>query len=208
MTKQIIPSSYAERCPICCGQLKLINTLGDKNTSCSQCDYQEPAGNAIVVTFLSACISEYATLYEIDTVFLQGNEFTVRECMEGDGLLPLFVERANQIQKAADFSDIPELGLQLTTIEDIKGLQFSRVVLKTSTINVGATLGFIGEVFNESMALTRTLNRALYGNQISLDYMPSQFKLDNASETSTAKLHSAFIAATKHQSLGGPSDQK
>ncbi len=208
MTKKIIPSAYLEHCPVCNSLLNLSNTLGEKSTTCTNCDYHEPAGNAAVVTFLSASISEYAVLNEVDTVFLKGSEFIIKECMEGNGLLPLFVERAEQIQQASGISDIPGIGLQLKIIEDVKGLLMSRVVMKSPSISIASTLGFLSEVLHETMSLTKTLDTKYYGNQICLDFMPCVNPTVDVSETSAAKLHSALQVATKQQSLGAPGDRR
>jgi hypothetical protein len=208
MTKTIIPSAYLEHCPICNSQLNLSSTPGEKPTTCTNCDYHEPAGNAAVVTFLSASFAEYAALNEVDTAFLKGSEFTIRECMEGNGLLPLFIERAEQIQQASGISEIPGIGLQLSIIEDVKGLLMSRVVMKETSINIASTLGFLTEVLHETMLLTNTLDTKYYGNQICLDFMPCVNPTINVSETSAAKLHSALQVATKQQLLGAPGDRR
>jgi len=214
MTKKIIPSAYLKFCPACNSLLKLSNNLGGKPTTCTNCDYQEPAGNATVISFLSASFSEYAALNNVDTVFLKGNEFSIRECMEGNGLLPLFVERIQQIQQASGLSGIPVIGLQLKAIEDVKGLLMSRVVMNSPEISIATTLGFLSEVLHETMSLTSKLDTKFYGNQICLDYMPTVNPTVGFSETSAAKLHSALQVATKQQvslkqqSLGVPSDRR
>lgn len=199
---KIIPSAYLENCPSCQHKLDISVSIGDKPTTCTHCGYQEPAGNNAVITFLSSCMSEYALLNEIDTAFIKGNEFSIRECMEGNGLLPLFIERAEQIQQASGLSDVPGIGLQLKVVDDVKGLLVSRVVMKEASINIASTLSFLSEVLHETMTLTSKLTTKYYGNQICLDYMPSVNPGLNISETSAAKLHAALQVATRQQSLG------
>ena len=208
MTKKIIASSYLEYCPSCNGKLLISNATDNPSMICEYCDYQEPSDNPETITFISSCIAEYALLNQVDTVFLKGNEFTIRECMEGNGLLPLFVERAEEIQQVSGLSNIPGVGLQIKTVEDIKGLLRTRVVMKETAISVASTLAILVEVLHETMILTNTLNTKYYGNQICLDYMPTLNPAVSVSETSAAKLHSALQVSAKMQPRGAQVDPR
>lgn len=208
MSRQIVPSGYLERCPTCNSLLTQSTTLNEKYMACSHCDYRECCESAAVMTFLSAGLSEYAALHSVDTAFLKGNEFTSHECMEANGLLPLFVQRAEQIQSAAGLENIPGLGLQLKVVEDVKGLWMSRVVTKGSSINIAVTLSFLSEVLHETMYLTNQLGKQYYGNQICLDYMPNMNTTVDVSETARARLQRALEVATKHQAMGASNDLK
>lgn len=208
MTKQIIPSTYLEYCPVCHGVLDLSFHREEQPSACTQCNYTEPAGNAEIVTFLSHLCVEYALQANIDTVFLKDNEFTIRECMEGNGLLPLFVERADQILGAAGLANIPGFSLGLRVIEDIKGLLLSRVVIATPSLCIANTMAVLCEVLHETMLLTRELNTKFYGNQICLDYMPNINPAVGLSSPQADSLHRAIQAATLQSPQGAPGERR
>lgn len=208
MNKQITPSSYLEKCPRCNTAMSLSLHIGGNDTVCEHCEYTEPAGNAVVVTFISSCLSEYASQLELDTVFLKGSEFTIRECMEGNGLLPLFIERAEQIQSASGLLNTPGIGLGLKVVEDVKGLLVSRVTMKSPAINVAANMCFLAEVLHETIDLTKKMGTRFYGNQICLDYMPCVNPIVDVSGSSSEKLHKALQAAAQQQTLGAPGERR
>lgn len=202
MSKQIIPCTYLEYCPNCSSKLILSNTIGGTPTTCLECDYQELAGNAVIITFISACISNFGDLYNVDTVFLKGNEFSLRECMEGNGLLPLFIDRVSQIQLASGFYEQPELRFQLKNIPDQSGLLLTRVSIINSSIDIANTLLFLGDALHNVMELTKSLDHKYYENQICLDSFPGITSDADIKQTSQERFNNAIQAASMQQVLG------
>lgn len=171
MRKQVA-HSYLRACPSCGRSLKLSNKLGEKPSRCTSCDYFEPAGNAPFITFLSNCMSEYAHIQGVDTVFLKGRELTVNGCMEADCFLPLFVSRAEQIQVSSGLEGVKGLGLQVKVIKDVNGYIGSRVVMTSdSSINFAVNMSFLSEALHESINLTKSLKKPYYESELCLDYM-------------------------------------
>lgn len=208
MNKQIIPSSLLEKCPRCNTTMILSLHIGGKETACAHCDYTEPAGSATAVTFISNCLAEYASQLELDTMFLRDIEFTIPECMEGNGLLPLFVERVEQIQSASGLLNTPGIGLGLKVVEDVKGILASRVVMKSPTISVATNMCFLAEILHETMDLTKNLGTRFYGNQICADYMPCVNPIMDISGSSSGKFHKALQAAAQQQPVGAPGERR
>ncbi|MFA0809404.1 hypothetical protein [Microbulbifer epialgicus] len=208
MNKLITPSSYLEKCPRCNNLMNLSPEVGGRESHCSQCEYTEPGGSASVITFISSCLTNYANSIGIDTTFLKDSKFTVGECMEGNGLLPLFIERAKQIQDASGLTDIPGVGIDLKVEEDIKGLLVTRVVMNKNNLHLSSNLAFLVEVLHESIDLTKTLGTKYYGNQICLDYMPSLSPVNDIQYGNSQKLHSALQVASKQQFKGAPGERK
>lgn len=201
----ILPSSYLEKCPHCGLPMDISSTFGERKTKCTNCDYTEPAGNPAAITFISACFSQYAADLNLDTVFLKESQFSIRECMEGNGLLPLFVERAIQIQTSAGLDSIPGIGLNLSVVEDIKGLLKSRVVIGSIPFNFSSSIFFLTEVLHEQIDLTRKLSKKFYGNQICLDHLPSLNPSIGDVSSNSDKLQRILVQATKQQAFGVPS---
>lgn len=200
----ILPSSYLEKCPHCGLPMSISPIIGLDRTTCVNCDYKEPSGNPIAITFISACFSQYASDLNLDTVFLKDSQFTIRECMEGNGLLPLFVERALEIQTSAGFDAIPGIGINLNVVEDGKGLLRSRVVLGNNPFNIASSMFFLTEVLHEQINLTRKLSKKFYGNQLCLDYLPSLNPSIGDFSSTSDDLQRILVKATKQQTFGAP----
>lgn len=202
MSKSIAPSGLLTKCPNCNAQLKLNNDFTEGDSVCMSCEYSEPAGGAKVVTFISACLSEYARVHDVDTAFLGGHEFPISSCMEGNGLLPVLVERARQIQTANGYDKMPGMGIPLKLVDDIKGPLGYRVVYTGDPINIATTMSFLCETIHEAIALTKAKGTKFYESQICLDYLPNIDRSINVSETVAGKMQDAFQKAYVQQSSG------
>jgi len=202
MKKTLVPHSYLENCPLCKSKLDLVHHIGEKRSKCTQCDYSEPGGNAEFISFLSNNLACYVRSLEVDTILLEGIEFTIEQCMDGSGLLPLFVERAQQIQQAAGLRDIEGFNLPLNLVTDEKGLLLLRVVMEDKEINIANVMSFLTEVVHEISDLTQKMGTKYYGNQICLDYMPNLSPLTELSNTSEQRFVAMLTKATAQATSG------
>jgi len=204
----ITPSALLTRCPNCNAVLNIKEKIGDGSSICTNCEYSEPAGSGHIVTFLASCLTEYSLMHDVDTAFIQDYKFPIRSCMEGNGLLPVLVERARHIQITSGYADMPGMSLPFKMVDDIKGPLQMRVVYTGGDLNIATALSFLCETIHEAMLLTQAKSTKHYNNQICLDYLPNMDKTINLSETVAGRMQDAFQKAYIQQSSGAKVNER
>lgn len=169
----IIPATYTQKCPNCGGNLEIQDIKSEVDSKCHNCSYSEPAANAYYITFISRGLSEYANLHDLESVFMGDREMSIFSALEGNALLPAFVERSQQIIHAVGLSSIKSLSSGLKIINDIDGLDSKRVVIDPANFSLSASMVMLSETIHESIEMTQLLSTEFYESQICLDYMPN-----------------------------------
>jgi hypothetical protein len=169
MTKQIIPAAFLEYCPQCNGKLNLKNVIGGRPTTCPDCDYIEPGGSAVVVTFVSAVMCEYASNLGIDTIFSGDIPLERHQAFHGEVLLPALIERAHDTRNRSGLvvgTSVDSVGL--VNVGSGSAMSGARAVMAMKEINIGQTFFELVNSFEDWVTLSREQNPKLYGSEIKI----------------------------------------
>lgn len=169
----IIPAPYTKYCPSCGGELEIQDIKSEVDSKCKNCSYSEPAANAYYMTFLSRSLSEYAYLHDIENVFAGDEEISIFTALEGNALLPAFVNRSEQIIQSVGLSRIKGLSSGLKIIQDENALGKQRVVIDPDNFSLGNSMIMLSETIHEAIMMTQAMSNEFYESQICIDYMPN-----------------------------------
>lgn len=156
----ITPSLSLMHCPICNEKLHLESMFSEKNTVCSNCGYQEPAGSAHFVTFTSEVLARFLTNLKVNKVSIGGvRTDNLLAVLDSQSILPAILINAKLNTKniSHELSSIP-----LTTVEDKGGYYHRRVVTTTSQIkNPALIISTLAETLfaTHLLSMESTLNK-------------------------------------------------
>lgn len=153
----ITPSLCLMYCPTCGEQLFIRNMFSSKDTTCSACDYKEPAGSAHFVTFTSEVLSRFLKKLGVEKIAI-GNVETDNflSVLDAHSILPALLINAKLNTKTigSDFNSIP-----LTTVPDENAYYKRRVITTSSAItNPAVAITALAETLYSTHKLTVELS--------------------------------------------------
>ena len=129
----ITPSLCLMYCPICEEKLNIQKMFSSSNSTCSQCDYNEPAGSAHFVTFIIEVLSNFIKNIGVKYISIGEVKTTdFKAVLDSSSLLTAILINAKLNTKyiSAHFNQIP-----LATVVDNNGYYKKRVISTSSNIS-------------------------------------------------------------------------
>lgn len=188
---RITPSAYLEYCPLCEAKLDLHNVIGGTPTTCTKCEYIEPGGSAVVVTFISECMAVYANNSGVESIYIGDKSLTSKQAMSGDVYLPMLVEKAYQTRYETGLhgNELADL-IGLTPLVSPSSASGHRVTMSAVDINITQTLCELTFAFDEWVSISRELKLRAYDSEIKIP-----------EDQDISKMSAMLVVATRQQEL-------
>ncbi|MGP4943195.1 hypothetical protein ACTXI5_08545 [Pseudoalteromonas nigrifaciens] len=144
--------------------------FSSKDTTCSSCDYKEPAGSAHFVTFIAEALNRFLKNLGVQKIAV-GNVETddFLSVLDAKSILPALLVNAKLNTKSigSEFNSIP-----LTTVDDHEAFYKRRVVTTSSAIrNPSIAISALAETLYSTHQLTIELSKSNSKSLIDLNLL-------------------------------------
>lgn len=130
------------KCPVCSSALSVELPGSDKSTTCTGCDYTEPAGSPHYATFFGEVLYQYMSAAGVSSVMWGVEQVPPAYVVSPRGILPLLLARAQELIVTGYSSTALEVDV-FRNIPDKSAILQQRVVLS------GAQSSLPSEVVSE-----------------------------------------------------------
>lgn len=185
-------------CPACGAMLESSAGDGAQNGStCGSCDYTQPKNNNVNIARLQNTLAHYSKDLGANQFYIGGAEFSASSTFAANGLMPLFIRRAQQVLNYANFTSISN-SLGFHVVADNKALVGERCIASNDSPNMALTLLALADVVHERLDISKRIQMSNTispaGNSVSLDGMLDTSELQDIGQNS--KLEESALSSS------------